>query len=121
VNIEQASNSELQAELAALQTKYSQLRSLGLKLDLTRGKPGSEQLNLSDALDGILQGDYTASDGSDVRNYGGIDGLPEAKKLFGAMLGTSPEQTLIGGNSSLTLMYHILVPLPRLRSPLCHL
>ncbi|MBE9540625.1 MAG: aminotransferase class I/II-fold pyridoxal phosphate-dependent enzyme [Proteobacteria bacterium] len=108
VNIEQASNSELQAELESLQSKYRQLGELGLKLDLTRGKPGSEQLGLSDALDGILQGSYRASDGTDVRNYGGIDGLPEAKRLFSTLLGTAPEQTLIGGNSSLTLMYHTL-------------
>ncbi len=108
MNIEQASSSELQTELAALQKKYSQLGELGLKLDLTRGKPGREQLDLSDALDGILDGNYTASNGSDVRNYGGIDGLPEAKQLFSSLLGTSPEQTLIGGNSSLTLMYHTL-------------
>jgi len=108
VNIDQASNSELQNELEALRAKYSQLKELHLTLDLTRGKPGSDQLGLSDALDGILQGSYKASDGSDVRNYGGIDGLPEAKQLFSILLGTSPERTLIGGNSSLTLMYHTL-------------
>lgn len=108
MNTDQASNSELQSELEALQLKYSQLKDLHLTLDLTRGKPGSEQLGLSDMLDGILEGSYKASDGSDVRNYGGIDGLPEAKALFSALLGTSPERTLIGGNSSLTLMYHTL-------------
>ena len=108
VNIDQASNSKLQSELETLQAKYSQLESLQLKLDLTRGKPGSEQLDLSNVLDGILAGSYKASDGTDVRNYGGIDGLPEAKALFSTVLGTSPERTLIGGNSSLTLMYHTL-------------
>jgi DNA-binding transcriptional MocR family regulator len=108
VNINQASNNDLQTELEALQAKYSQLRDLHLNLDLTRGKPGSEQLDLSNALDGLLAGSYKASDGTDVRNYGGIDGLPEAKALFSALLGTSPERTLIGGNSSLTLMYHTL-------------
>jgi len=106
VNVEHASHSELQSQLEALQTQYSRLAKLGLKLDLTRGKPGSEQLDLSDPLDGILSGNYQASDGTDVRNYGGLDGLPEAKQLFGALLEADPQHTLIGGNSSLTLMYH---------------
>ena len=75
MNIEQASNNELQTELETLQTQYSRLAKLELKLDLTRGKPGSEQLDLSDPLDGILSGNYKASDGADVRNYGGLDGL----------------------------------------------
>lgn len=108
VNIDQASKSELRSELQSLQTKYSQLAELNLNLDLTRGKPSTEQLDLSDTLDGILLGNFTASDGMDVRNYGGLDGLPEAKQLFASFLGTSPELTLIGGNSSLSLMYHTL-------------
>jgi DNA-binding transcriptional MocR family regulator len=108
VHIQQATNDELLAELKSLQTQYRQLAELNLNLDLTRGKPGSSQLDLSNALDGILQGDYRAADGSDARNYGGIDGLPEAKALFGSLLGADPAQTLIGGNSSLTLMYHTL-------------
>ncbi len=108
VHIQQATDNELQAKLDSLQTQYSQLSELNLNLDLTRGKPGSSQLDLSNALDGILQGDYHAADGSDVRNYGGLDGLPEAKALFGSLLGADPAHTLIGGNSSLTLMYHTL-------------
>jgi len=108
VNIHQASKNELLTELKALELKYSQLAKLQLNLDLTRGKPGSAQLDLSNELDGILKGSYIASDGSDVRNYGGIDGLPEAKALFGEVLGVSPARTIIGGNSSLTLMYHTL-------------
>lgn len=108
MHIQQATSDELRAELNTLQTQYSQLAELDLNLDLTRGKPGSSQLDLSNALDGILQGDYRAADGSDVRNYGGIDGLPEAKALFGSLLGVDPAHTLIGGNSSLTLMYHTL-------------
>ena len=108
MHIQQATNDELLSELESLQTQYSQLAELHLNLDLTRGKPGSSQLDLSNALDGILQGDYRAADGSDVRNYGGIDGLPEAKTLFGSLLGADPAHTLIGGNSSLTLMYHTL-------------
>lgn len=108
MHIQQATNNELLAELDSLQTQYSQLTELNLNLDLTRGKPSNSQLDLSNALDGILQGDYRTADGSDARNYGIIDGLPEAKVLFGSLLGADPAHTLIGGNSSLTLMYHTL-------------
>jgi len=108
VHIEQASASDLQEQLQALQAQYARLASLNLTLDLTRGKPGSDQLDLSDQLDGILQGNYQSATGTDVRNYAGLDGLPEAKQLFGAILGTPVEQTLIGGNSSLALMYLII-------------
>ncbi len=108
MDIQQASNSELEAQLGALQAQYTQLGSLKLDLDLTRGKPAGEQLDLSDALDGILAGNYKSEDGIDVRNYGGIDGLAEAKELFSSILGTTAGQTLIGGNSSLTLMYHTI-------------
>ena len=60
---------------------------------------------MSDALDGILEGDYRDSAGSDLRNYGGLDGIPEAKVLFAEMMGVAPGEILIGGNSSLTMMY----------------
>lgn len=108
MHIEQASKQELKDLLADLYEEYDKLAELKLALDLTRGKPGAEQVALSDALDGILAGDFRAADGSDVRNYGGIDGLPEAKALFGSVLGTSPEETLVGGNSSLSLMYQVI-------------
>lgn len=103
--IDQLPAGELESQLASLDAEYERLGSLGLSLDLTRGKPGVEQVALSDALDGVLQGNYRAADGTDVRNYGGLDGLPEAKALFGSMLGVPAEETLVGGNSSLTLMY----------------
>ena len=102
------SNSELKGTLAALEQQYEQLRHHKLALDLTRGKPSTEQVALSDALDGILEGDYRAADGTDTRNYGGIDGLPEAKALFGSVLGLAAEEILVGGNSSLTLMYQVV-------------
>lgn len=106
MHIDKATPEQLAASLNQLQDQYTQVKAKNLSLDLTRGKPGSQQVALSDALDGILGGDFASADGTDVRNYGGLDGLSEAKGLFGAMLGTPPADTLIGGNSSLTLMYH---------------
>jgi aspartate/methionine/tyrosine aminotransferase len=102
----------LQRDRAALtrlledaEARHAAFREAGLALDLTRGKPASEQLDLSDALDGILQGDYRAEDGTDVRNYGGLLGLPECRRLGATMLGVDAARVLAGGNSSLTLMY----------------
>lgn len=80
----------------------------GLKLDLTRGKPAIEQLALTDGLDGILQGNYLASDGTDTRNYGGLTGLPEARNLGAEWLGLPQEEVIVSGNSSLSLMYQVL-------------
>jgi aspartate/methionine/tyrosine aminotransferase len=108
VHIDHASDHELASLLRSLQDRYEQLRKSGLALDLTRGKPGTEQLALSAGLDGILAGNYRTDSGTDVRNYGGLEGLPEARAFFGAILGTAAEQTLVGGNSSLTLMYQTL-------------
>ena len=96
---------ELAGRQEELERRYRSLRSSNLDLDLTRGKPAADQLTLSDALDGILGGDYTASDGTDVRNYGGLRGIPEARTLGAEILGVLPEQVIAAGNSSLTLMY----------------
>lgn len=88
-----------------LQAQYDRYLEADLKLDLTRGKPSTEQLDLSNELDGILGGFYMLQDGTDVRNYGGILGIPEARKLGSEILECRPEQTMVGGNSSLNLMY----------------
>ncbi|MDZ7825062.1 MAG: aminotransferase class I/II-fold pyridoxal phosphate-dependent enzyme [Gammaproteobacteria bacterium] len=90
------------------ETRHAGFTRAGLALDLTRGKPATEQLDLSDALDGILGGDYRAEDGTDVRNYGGLLGIPECRRLGGRILGADPERVLAGGNSSLTLMYQLV-------------
>ena len=67
--------------MGALESRWDELQRSPLTLDLTRGKPAPEQLALSDALDGILGGDYRLEDGSDARNYGGLRGIPEARRL----------------------------------------
>ncbi len=105
VHIENSSPAELQQALDTLERSYATLADAGLALDLTRGKPSAAQVSLADALDGILGGDYTSADGVDVRNYGGLEGLREARELYGAVLGAPASETLVGGNASLTLMY----------------
>ena len=88
-----------------LQQAYNDIKAKGLLLDMTRGKPNSGQLDLANDLLSLPGDNYTASDGTDCRNYGGLDGLPEMKALFADMLETAPSQIIVGGNSSLTMMY----------------
>ncbi|MEK9871060.1 MAG: aminotransferase, partial [Gammaproteobacteria bacterium] len=81
--------------LAELQSAYDTYVDAELKLDLTRGKPSPQQLDLANDLDGILGGFYLLQDGSDVRNYGGILGIPEASTLGADLLGVSPAQVMV--------------------------
>ena len=90
---------------ATLTEAYEEYRSKALSLDLTRGKPAADQLDLSNALDGILDGFYLLQDGTDVRNYGGLLGIPEARQLGAEMLDLKAANILVGGNSSLNLMH----------------
>jgi DNA-binding transcriptional MocR family regulator len=105
VHIEQLSVAELTTQLKTLQQQYNALKDLNLALDLTRGKPCAEQVSLSNGLDGALNGNYLAANGVDVRNYGGLEGLSEAREFFGRILQAPASETLVGGNSSLTMMY----------------
>ena len=105
MRLDQATADQLQEWHATLENQYQTISQAGLNLDLTRGKPSAQQLQLSDKLDGILAGNYTDQSGTDVRNYGGIDGITEAKTLFASMIDIKTNEILIGGNSSLTLMY----------------
>lgn len=97
---------DLQEYKSELCKRYDEFKSQKLNLDMSRGKPCSEQLDLSlGLLDCLGHGNYKASDGTDCRNYGGIDGLTEAKQLFAQMVDVSPNEIIIGGNSSLNLMH----------------
>jgi aspartate/methionine/tyrosine aminotransferase len=97
---------QLKASAPELERRYAAFQSKNTSLDMTRGKPSAEQLALSDGLlANLAPGEYKAKDGTDARNYGGVDGLPEAKALFADFLGVGPTEILIGDNSSLALMY----------------
>jgi DNA-binding transcriptional MocR family regulator len=98
------------ASLNSYEASYAAVKERGLKLDMTRGKPSNEQLDLANGLLTALgAGDYKALDGTDTRNYGGLDGLPEMKALFAELLETSPANVIIGGASSLTMMHDAVV------------
>lgn len=109
LQLDNASVEQLREWESKLSAEYQAILAKKLNLDLTRGKPSAEQLNLSDALDGILAGDYKAADGTDTRNYGGLDGLPETKQLGAHIMGVDAANVLVGGNSSLTLMFQMML------------
>ena len=96
------SREELLSEKASLEQRYNEFKARGLKLDMSRGKPCKEQLDLSVALNDVK--DYV-SDGVDVRNYGMLDGIPSCKKLFAELMGVKAENVIVGPTSSLNLMY----------------
>ncbi|HBT43346.1 MAG TPA: aminotransferase, partial [Rhodospirillaceae bacterium] len=88
---------------------YDDIRGRNLALDMTRGKPSAAQLDLSDALlTNVTVEDVRDDDGTDLRNYGGLAGTPACRKLFGEYLGVPADQVVIGGNSSLQMMYGVL-------------
>jgi DNA-binding transcriptional MocR family regulator len=100
------SRSEQMEELQKQQANLEVLKAKGLKLDMSRGKPGKAQLDLvSDILTVLTDPADCIVDGTDVRNYGILAGLPAAKALFADVLGCKPEECFIGGTASLTLMY----------------
>ena len=97
---------ELLNELNSVKAEYENLKAQGLSIDMSRGKPGADQLDISDGmLDVLSDGDFKCENGLDVRNYGILDGIPECKKLFADLLEVKPENVIIGGNSSLSLMF----------------
>jgi len=100
------SNPELEQLKDDLLAQYRDFKSRGLNLDITRGKPCSEQLDLAlDMLDCVNSKNYTTEEGTDSRNYGGLDGIPAAKRMFSEYLEVQAEELIIGGNSSLNLMH----------------
>lgn len=104
---QEMSREELLQEKAALEAEYARIKEKDLALDMSRGKPGADQLDLSmgmlDCLDS--ESELKSENGTDLRNYGILDGIPEAKRLMGDMIGAKPENVIVYGNSSLNIMY----------------
>ncbi len=103
---------ELRAQHELQQPNYADLKAKSLRLDLTRGKPCSEQLDLSNgllALPGTGAGAYLDRDGTDTRNYGGLHGLPELRAIFGEVLGIPVPNLIAGNNASLEFMHDAIV------------
>ena len=98
---------QLREEYAALKQEFDHYKSLGLKLNMARGCPGKEQLSLSLPMLDIIHSDSDCRtmDGSDCRNYGVLEGIPECKSLMAEMLEVEPEMVMVGGNSSLNMMF----------------
>ena len=104
------SQKEALNEYEAVKAEYDALCSKGLKLDMSRGKPGSDQLDISSEILNLVNKDhgYSNRDGIDCRNYGGVDGLSELKELFSEILEVPSKQVIVSGNSSLTLMFDVV-------------
>ena len=101
------SQSELMDAFVAVKQDYARLVAQGLQLDMSRGKPGPDQMDLSRDIFELVSTPmgFKNKDGIDCRNYGGLDGLTELKNLFSQILGVSAQQIIVGGNSSLNMMF----------------
>lgn len=99
------------AELTALEkelsAEYESFKAKNLKLDMSRGKPGADQLDITNELLTAVNEEtgYTAENGFDCRNYGVLDGIPECKRLFAEILEVEPKNVIVGGNASLNMMF----------------
>ena len=104
---EEMTKEELLKEKEGLEAEYKKFQQRGLRLDMSRGKPSQEQLDLSMGMMDVLTSgvDLTCDDGTDRRNYGVLDGISEAKQLIGDMIECNPDNIIIYGNSSLNIMY----------------
>lgn len=106
---ETMSKQELEAVYQKTSAQFEACKAKNLKLDMSRGKPSSDQLDLSDGLLTVLSESKDCYSGkNDVRNYGLLDGIPECKKLFAELLGVRESQVFAGGSASLTLMYDLI-------------
>jgi DNA-binding transcriptional MocR family regulator len=92
-----------------IQERYDTFKAKGLALDLTRGKPSAAQLDLSNELLSLPGADYITEGATDCRNYGGLQGLVEARRLFSGVMDAPPEQVVVSTNSSLALMHDTIV------------
>lgn len=107
MSYQQMSKEELIVLKRELDEKYKEIKAQGLKLDMSRGKPSITQLDIAMGMMNIFDGhsDMKSENGVDTRNYGALDGIPEAKKLMADMMEVPPENVIVYGNSSLSVMY----------------
>ncbi|MDE6425517.1 MAG: aminotransferase class I/II-fold pyridoxal phosphate-dependent enzyme [Ruminococcus sp.] len=106
MNLFQMNRNELETFKNETKAQYDDFKSLGLSLNMSRGNPCKEQLELSLGMLSVFDdGDFMSENGVDVRNYGMLDGIPEAKKFFADMIGVSDDEVIIFGNSSLNAMF----------------
>ena len=106
MGLREYSREELRKAYEGWKKEYDAWKAKGLKLDMSRGKPSTVQLDLSmDMITGMQYEDYFTDGGVDIRNYGMLEGLPKCRALFAQLLGVQPENVIVGGNSSLNLMY----------------
>lgn len=105
--LQELTEEQLQSRLQQLQADYEEYCRRNLKLDMSRGKPGPDQLDLTMGLldCGDIRDGFYAENGFDTRNYGLLDGIPEAKALFAELLEVPADQVIVGGNSSLNMMF----------------
>lgn len=101
------SNEQLLEERGALWRQFDEIKSMGLNLNMARGVPSPDQLSLSLGMLNVLyaEADCRASDGTDCRNYGVMDGIPECKRMMATLMGVTPDMVMTGGNSSLNMMF----------------
>ena len=102
---------ELEALKADLEKQYADAKAKGLKLDMSRGKPAKSQLDLANDMITILDSDtnYVCEDGIDCRNYGGLEGISEARKLMADVMGVPADHVIVCGNASLNIMYDTII------------
>ncbi len=106
---------QLEEEYKKLSEIYAEYKAKGLSLNMARGKPGAEQISLSNGMFGVVtpETNFKTEDCPDIRNYGNLYGIIEARRLFAGILGVDPENVFVGGNSSLNLMFDTMACLMR--------
>lgn len=109
MNYYNCSKEELQNELNSLRAQYEEAKTAGISINMARGVPSKDQLNLSEGLLSALKtNEDLISSGIDTRNYGTPDGMPEIKRIFAPFFPAEEDEILVGGGSSLNLLYDII-------------
>lgn len=113
MNYLNADKAQLEKEYELLQKQYEDVKGKGLKLNMARGKPGNEQLEISKEMLNVINSAATciADDGTDCRNYGNLEGIAESRELFAQILEVEPSMVMVGGNSSLNMMFDTIANL----------